>query len=82
MSEIVPRLLNTKDARLYLHGGDPAKIAAPVFLGRKLFWDKATLDAALDYMAGLVQGRGHANQKSADFYASWDYGGDADPARA
>lgn len=45
---MTPRLLTEPEAREYLAGVDPRKVCEPLRLGKRLTWDRAAIDRALD----------------------------------
>lgn len=70
-----PFLLTEKQARALLAGADPAKLAPPLYLGKRKYWSRAALDRAVCERAGLpVSGAAPA---PADAYETWKQGEDA-----
>jgi len=53
MTAILPILMREPDARQYLGGADPAKLIAPLRIGRGVFFSRLALDRAVALAAGL-----------------------------
>jgi|GEM_PF-4745143 len=65
MSKTTPILLNRDEARAYLGGIDPEKIAPPLRYGRSVRWARWALDEKIKADAGLKAGDG------GDAYDAW-----------
>jgi hypothetical protein len=50
----LPRLMDEATARAYLDGVDPNKVAAPIYLGRSVRWDRILIDQVLNERSGVV----------------------------
>ncbi len=68
MQKRAPILLTRKEAREYLCGVDPEKVAPPLRYGRNVRWARWALDAKIRADAGLGEGEG------GDAYDAWRRG--------
>ncbi len=68
MRETTPILLTRAEARAYLGGIDPDKVAPPLRYGRSLRWARWALDEKIKADAGLNEG------DSGDAYDAWRRG--------
>ena len=63
-----PILLTEKDARKYLSGADPEKLAPPIRIGRGKWWSREALDRTVGERAGLPVNKDPAPESA---YNAW-----------